>query len=509
MTVAQARALVPDAEPRVEEWDPDRERAALDRLAAWATRFSPLVAAEAPDRLLVDITGCERLWRGERRLLNALCNGLEGLGFSCRGCVAPTFAAARAAALTSGECRSVVGEGELVERVSGLPVSGLGLEPEAESALVEMGARRIGEVLGLPRSALPARFGRELPAALDRLLGVRAETIDPVRPLPAASASRVFAGPVRDVGTVECAVRELAEALAEELGRRESGARRVELRLERSDLGPESCAVELSRPSRDAAHLWALLRPRLERMHLGFGVDAVLLTASSASRLRHEEPAGWWGTGGAAPRRGGPGPGRAGRRGPAEGDRALAEVVDVLAGRLGAGSVVRRSLRATWDPSREVQEESAVSGADARPVGETQPGGGPHEMGRPTRVFQNEQVGEGRGGDAARTRWKRGASGVEGAGDRGGDGGDGGGVRVLCVWPGGAPRWVSWAGGEGVVTHAVGPERRTGEWWREAPAGGLRCAGRDYYRARTEDGRWLWLARELDTGAWSVRGEWA
>ena len=38
------------------------DRAALARLAAWCERYTPLAAADPPDGLWLDITGCAHLF---------------------------------------------------------------------------------------------------------------------------------------------------------------------------------------------------------------------------------------------------------------------------------------------------------------------------------------------------------------------------------------------------------------------------------------------------------------
>ncbi len=62
MTLAEARALVPTLQAQSHE--PQRDAELLERLALWAQRFSPLTEARSPDTILVDVTGCERLFRG-------------------------------------------------------------------------------------------------------------------------------------------------------------------------------------------------------------------------------------------------------------------------------------------------------------------------------------------------------------------------------------------------------------------------------------------------------------
>ena len=51
---------------------PTRKKTAalLERIAEWCDRFSPFVAADPPDGLILDITGAAHLFGGEAAMLN-------------------------------------------------------------------------------------------------------------------------------------------------------------------------------------------------------------------------------------------------------------------------------------------------------------------------------------------------------------------------------------------------------------------------------------------------------
>ncbi len=76
LTVAHARALLPADDVVITPQQPERDQAALQTLARWALRFSPIVAADPPDGLRLDVAGCERLFGGERRLLGLIADAV-------------------------------------------------------------------------------------------------------------------------------------------------------------------------------------------------------------------------------------------------------------------------------------------------------------------------------------------------------------------------------------------------------------------------------------------------
>src|SRR5262249_31883462 len=78
MPVAEALAVEPHL--RVIENDPEEDVRALGRLAAWATRWSPIVGLEdgpCPQCLLLDITGCAACFGGEEKLLHRASHAFE------------------------------------------------------------------------------------------------------------------------------------------------------------------------------------------------------------------------------------------------------------------------------------------------------------------------------------------------------------------------------------------------------------------------------------------------
>jgi protein ImuB len=93
---ADAAALVPDLVTA--DHDPDGDRAALEILCDWCVRFSPAVAIDGLDGLLLDVEGVSHLWGGEAAMLDDLLARLERWGAPARGAIADTPGAAWALA---------------------------------------------------------------------------------------------------------------------------------------------------------------------------------------------------------------------------------------------------------------------------------------------------------------------------------------------------------------------------------------------------------------------------
>ena len=98
MPLAQAQALVPGLEAGMHPAEPEADAAALGRLAAWCLRYAPLSAADAPDGIWLDVTGCAHLHGGETKLLHDLVGRLAAQGIAAHAAVADTPGAAHAVA---------------------------------------------------------------------------------------------------------------------------------------------------------------------------------------------------------------------------------------------------------------------------------------------------------------------------------------------------------------------------------------------------------------------------
>ena len=86
-----AMALVPQL--AIAEADPEGDLVSLQALVHWCVRYSPAVAADPPDGLLLDITGVAHLWGGEAAMLDDLLSRLAAQGIPAAGGIAASAGA--------------------------------------------------------------------------------------------------------------------------------------------------------------------------------------------------------------------------------------------------------------------------------------------------------------------------------------------------------------------------------------------------------------------------------
>ncbi len=444
MTVAHARALLPVDSVEVRAHDPAGDARALRALGERLCESVPVVALDPPDGLLMDASGCERMYRGVEPIARRVHDAISELGFSVRVALAPSPSAAWGLARFCEDAITIVDEAALCARVGALPVRALRIEDEAVEALHELGFTRLSELMDLSRSSLPARFGDELLLCLDRMRGRAIEPITAMRPEATPACERLFDGPVADLGIVCHVLRELLDELGASLASRELGLTGLEVRIERADLGPARILIPTSRPTRDMKHLWKLLEHRLERLSLGSGVERLRVIARRRARLAHEQASAW--------------------RGREGGD--IAGLIDTLSARLGPARVRRMGERDTRWPDRRFVSVAAIAGERGATVADA-PSAEEEEAptDRPSLVFACPIA-----------------------------------CDVVLMAPDGPLMRVRWRGASREVLVCVGPERIEPEWWRDG------SSMREYFRVQLAGGTWLWLCREQER--WLVRGEW-
>jgi protein ImuB len=438
LALAQARAMHPALIAAPE--DQAAGAHLLDALADWCQRYTPLIAVDSSDGILLDISGCAHLFGGEQKLRDDVLARVRGLGFSARAAVGSTIGAAWAAAhFGDAAITPTGGERELL---APLPLAALRLRHETVTALARLGLQRIGDLLDLPRSPLAARFGTGLLRQLDRALGHEDEPLTPRRPVAPYSAEKSFPEPIVREQYVLATVERLAARVKLALAARGDGARSLELVLFRTDGAVKRITAGTSRPLRSPAAIRALFVERLaalgDEIDPGFGFDLVRLSVLVAEPCPDEQI----GLGGG------------------EDDRAeLDRLIDRLSARLGHARVARLVAQDSHIPELAAQALPAQMTAAA-------------ELGWDAFRRYRTDVG-------LSMRPLRLLARPEPIHD------------LLALVPDGPPVRFRWRRAWHDVIAAEGPERIAGAWWSEEGGGRTR----DYFQVEDRAGLRFWLFR--------------
>jgi protein ImuB len=455
MALADARALVSSSRCHIAPLDGASVERALHRLAVRLLQATPIVALDGTGGVWLDASGCERVYGGIDRLIRRLASWLGRVGVAARIAAAPTWGAAWAVARFGDGDAVMVSKNDVRAALSPLPLAALRIDSDIIERLALVGVARIEDLAVIPRMAIAERFGGGVLRRMDQALGTAVEPITPIRPAEPIITERMFDGSTRRLEDIQRCVQMLVGRVAAALARREQGCRRLDVTLYRSDMPPLPLVAAVSRPTRDAKHLWTLLRPKTERAQLGYGVVGVRVRARDAVRLPHEQTEAW------------------SRTASGQQTQAVACLVDTLIARLPHESV----CRITAVPSH-LPEHSFVF----EPIDRIDGGGGGAMESEAAMVEEDRP-------SLLLTRAVP--------------------IDVTLLLPDGPIASIREGGGgwgrdaTHRITASVGPERIEGEWWQDdGPI-------RDYFKVQTQAGRWLWIFREVMDGRWYLHGEWA
>lgn len=399
MTVTHAQSLVPDL--TVLDATPDEDSAALARLALWCMMYSPLVTADPPEGVFIDVAGSAHLFHGEGALIDDLLKRLAAAGLSAKAAIADTPGCAWAMA-RYGETVSVA-PGRAHEAIASLPVAALRLSPDTVTSLHDVGIERVAHLASKPRASLHLRFGANVLLRLDQAFGSMPEALTSLIPPELPRTELRFAEPLADPEDLKRVIAKLCVMLCETLEARGVGARRLDLVFLRVDNLAQAVRVGLSRPYREPGHLAKLLSERLVLVDPGFGIEIATLTASWIEALSERQTVG-----------------RHVSDDNPEAD--VGRLVDTLGVRLGSDKLFRL-----------VQVESALPERAAKRVPALHPANGtiwPTNLPRPARLFTHPEK-----------------------------------IEAVAELPDHPPRLFVWRNVRHRVARADGPERIHGEWW--------------------------------------------
>jgi protein ImuB len=436
MALADARAMYPGL--AVVDADAEADAKLLLAIADWCDRYTPLIGVDAPDGLILDITGCAHLFGGEVALVRDLVRRLDHGGFAARVAVADTVGCAWA--LARHGSTSIVPLGGMREAILPLPPAALRLDDGVAASLAQAGLKCIADVIDLPRASLAARFGTSLVRRFDQALGREDEPIVPRLPPPTYMVEQPFAEPIALERDVLGTINRLAGRLGRVLEQHGDGARVLQAALFRTDGKVYRIRIGTSAPVRDADAVARLFADRLaaigESCDPGFGFDLVRLSALVTERC-DEAQATLTGS---------------------EGAVELAHLIDRLGARFGLDRVTVPVARDTHIPeyaAAAVPAHAAVACVAVATPAVTQDSLVPV---RPLRLFVRPEP-----------------------------------VEAIAEVPDGPPVRFRWRHVLHEVAASEGPERIAMEWWRNADGQALT---RDYFRAETRTGMRVWLFRE-------------
>jgi protein ImuB len=423
MSVADAKAVIPALQ--VLDDDPAQAGRLLKIIGEWCIRYSPVVAIDLPDGLILDISGCAHLWGGERSYLKEIVTRFRASGYDARAAIADTVGAAWAVS-RYGQVTPIIDSGEQATALLSLPPVALRLEAAILLRLQKLGFYQIGSFMSMPRSVLRRRFGPGLLLRLDQALGQEIEVLAPLHAIAPYEERLPCLEPIRTATGIEIALQRLLEALCLRLQLEGKGLRTAVLKCYRIDDNVVQVEIGTTRASHNPPHLFKLFELKISGIAPGFGIELFLLEAAKVEDLSPAQEKLWANAGLL--------------------NHSVAELLDRLAGKIGADKIRRFLPEEHYWPERSVKQTSSLEQQPATMWRADRP--------RPVKLITTPEV-----------------------------------IEVTAPIPDYPPMNFRYKGKLHEIKKADGPERIEREWWLE---GGEH---RDYYTVEDHEGQRYWLFR--------------
>jgi len=425
MAAADAKAIVPAL--KVVDEIPGQAAKLLNAIGEWCIRYTPIVAADLQDGLILDISGCAHLWGGEREYLKEIVNQLRRRGYDTRAAIADTIGTAWAIA-RFGSITPIIEPGGQVEAIISLPPAALRLEPVVLEKLQKLGFIKVERFISITRSALRRRFGQGILQRLDQAIGREIEVITPLQPVAAYEERLPCLEPIRTATGIEIAIQKLLNLLCKRLEQEGKGMRTAVLKCYRVDGKTVQTAIGTNRASRNTGHLFKLFELKIATIEPALGIELFVLDATKVEDITPEQEVLWSGE-------------ECGLE-----DLGLAELLDRIAGKVGADTIHRYLPQEHYWPERSAKPSPSLLEK-------------PHtdwrtERPRPTRLLARPEP-----------------------------------IEVTVPVPDYPPMLFIYKKELHQIKKADGPERIEREWWLEAGE------HRDYYCVEDQDGMRYWVFR--------------
>ena len=238
MTLADARAVTADLLTVPE--DEGRDAQLLASLQRYCERYTPTSMRDGKDGLVLDLTGCGRVFGGEEQLLHRVGADFRRLGLTPRLALADTRGAAPALArwgTSSDEPSVLVRVGGVRDALAPLPAEAVATGKDA-ATLRRLGLKTVGDLYGIQSAQLAKRFGLAFVEGLDRTLGRTPDPVTPEKALPSFSARLSLPDPIGLEEDVAEGVRRLIAQVCLRLEEASYGARELRLEVSRADKRP-------------------------------------------------------------------------------------------------------------------------------------------------------------------------------------------------------------------------------------------------------------------------------
>lgn len=289
MVLADARAMIPSLQ--VLDDKPDLAYKLLKRLAEWCIRFTPVVAVDPPDGIILDAAGCSHLWGGDIPYVQNIIAKLHTRGYNVQAAMADTIGTAWGIARFSASI--VIEPGKHIDALIHLPPQALRLETEVVERLHKLGLRQVKQFIHMPRTSLRRRFGNHFMMRLAQAIGQLDEPIQSIE-IPEPYHERLpCLEPIVTATGIEIALQQLMEKLCARLQQEQKGLRKAILKCYRVDGKTQQVTIGTHRPSYHVEHLLKLFQLKLSTIEPALGIELFILEAPVVDEYYPQQEPMW------------------------------------------------------------------------------------------------------------------------------------------------------------------------------------------------------------------------
>jgi protein ImuB len=249
---------------------------------------------------------------------------------------------------------AVIENGKQHAAILNLPPIALRLDPEILERLIKLGLRQVKDFIGMPRTALRRRFGKQLLQRVDQALGQEEEPMELLHPGEIFHERLPCLEPIVTAGGIEIALKSLLESLCQRLQQEEKGLRVAGLKCYRVDGKIETVTIHTNRPSHNTQHLFKLFEFKVTGIEPALGIELFILEAPVTEDIAPLQSVLWENRNGLD-------------------NNSLAELLDRITGKIGASRINRYLPAEHYWPERsfraaaELQEEPSTTWNAGRP----------------------------------------------------------------------------------------------------------------------------------------------
>lgn len=336
--LADARAILPTLQTIEEK--PGQFSTIIDQFAKWFIRYSPVVAADGIDGLIIDATGCPHLWGSEEKYIGHISDRLKNLGYTIHIAMAGTVGTAWALA-HYGNDQSIVKNGDEAGAIMNLPPQSLRIDQEVAERLHKLGLRQIHHFMTISRRILHRRFGNDFIKRLNQAVGYENEYIQAVEIIPPYQERLNCLEPIVSLPGIEIALTRLLETMCKRLQQEQKGIRKAGFTCYRVDGKTQFIEIGTSRPVHDVPHLFKLFEIKLETIEPALGIELFVLEATALDEHIPAQEKIWNNNGGLL-------------------DNSIALLLDRLSNKIGEDKIHRYLPAEHYWPERSVKKATSL-----------------------------------------------------------------------------------------------------------------------------------------------------